>query len=58
MDADIAPIEPGDLLTTSPTKGHAQKVEDPTKAIGAIVGKALGEMKSGKGKIPVLVMLQ
>ena len=58
VDADIAPIEPGDLLTTSPTKGHAQKVEDPTKAIGAIVGKALGEMKSGKGKIPVLVMLQ
>jgi hypothetical protein len=55
VDADIAPIEPGDLLTTSPTKGHAQKVLDPTKASGAILGKALGSLKKGKGKIPVLV---
>jgi hypothetical protein len=58
VDADIAPIEAGDLLTTSPTKGHAQKVLDPNAAVGAIVGKALGSMKKGKGKIPVLVMLQ
>jgi len=55
VDADIAPIEPGDLLTTSPTKGHAQKVLDHTKASGAILGKALGSLKKGKGKIPVLV---
>ena len=55
VDANIAPIEPGDLLTTSPTKGHAQKVLDPTKASGAILGKALGSLKKGKGKIPVLV---
>ena len=33
VDADIAPIQIGDLLTTSPTKGHAQKVLDPSKAI-------------------------
>jgi hypothetical protein len=58
VDADIAPIQVGDLLTTSPTKGHAQKVLDPSKAIGAILGKALGTLKNGKGKIPVLVMLQ
>jgi hypothetical protein len=58
VDADIASIQVGDLLTTSPTKGHAQKVLDPSKAIGAIVGKALGSLKKGKGKIPVLVMLQ
>ncbi len=56
VDADIAPIEPGDLLTTSPTKGHAQKA-DPAKAGGAILGKALGGLKKGKGKIPVLVTL-
>ncbi len=58
VDADIAPIKPGDLLTTSSTKGHAQKVLDPTQAIGAIVGKALGSLEKGKGKISVLVMLQ
>ncbi len=58
VDADIAAIEVGDLLTTSPTHGHAQKVLDPTKAVGAIIGKALAALPSGKGKIPVLVMLQ
>jgi hypothetical protein len=58
IDADIAPINIGDLLTTSPTKGHAQKVLDPSKATGAIIGKALGSLNTGKGKIPVMVMLQ
>jgi hypothetical protein len=57
VDADIAPISVGDLLTTSPTKGHGQKVLDPSKATGAIIGKALGSLKKGKGKIPVLVTL-
>ena len=57
-DADIAAIEVGDLLTTSPTRGHAQKVLEPGRATGAIVGKALGSLKSGKGKIPVMVLLQ
>ena len=58
VDADVAPIKVGDLLTTSPTRGHAQKVLDPGKAVGAIIGKALGALKEGKGKIPVLVTLQ
>jgi hypothetical protein len=58
VDADIAAIKPGDLLTTSPTRGHAQKVLDPEAAVGAIVGKALGSLDKGRGKIPVLVMLQ
>lgn len=58
VDADIAPIIAGDLLTTSATKGHAQKVADPTKAVGAVLGKALRSLKKGKGTIPVLVTLQ
>jgi hypothetical protein len=58
VDADIAPIKAGDLLTTSPTRGHAQKVLDSSKATGAIIGKALGALEKGKGKIPVLVVLQ
>jgi hypothetical protein len=57
VDADFAAIKAGDLLTTSPTKGHAQKVLDPSKAVGAILGKALGSLHKGQGKIPVLVLL-
>jgi hypothetical protein len=58
VDADIAPIKVGDLLTTSPTKGHAQKVQNPVEAIGAILGKALASLREGKGTIPVLVTIQ
>lgn len=58
VDADIAPVSVGDVLTTSPTKGHAQKVLDASKATGAVVGKALGSLKKGKGTIPVIVTLQ
>jgi hypothetical protein len=58
VDADIAPIAVGDLLTTSPTSGHAQKVLDRGMATGAILGKALGSLDRGKGQIPVLVMLR
>jgi len=58
VDADIAPVSVGDVLTTSPTKGHAQKVLDASKATGAVIGKALGSLKKGKGTIPVIVTLQ
>jgi uncharacterized ParB-like nuclease family protein len=58
VDADIAPIQAGDLLTTSPTRGHAQKVLEPEKAVGALIGKALGSLDEGQGKIPVLVLLR
>ena len=58
VDADIAAIAVGDLLTTSPTKGHAQKVLELERATGSIIGKALSPLDKGKGKIPVLVMLQ
>lgn len=58
VDARDAPIEIGDLLTTSSTKGYAMKAEDPMKAFGAVIGKALGSIKEGLGMIPVLVALQ
>jgi hypothetical protein len=58
VDADQGAIKVGDLLTTSGTKGHAQKVSDPAKAVGAVLGKALASMKKGKGTIPVLVTLK
>jgi len=55
VDADIAPVVAGDLLTTSATPGHAQKVDDPAGCAGAIIGKALTSLPSGKGEILVLV---
>jgi len=57
-DATAAPIEVGDLLTTSSIEGHAMKATDTTKAFGTVIGKALGPLKEGKGMIPVLVALQ
>jgi hypothetical protein len=57
VDAGFAPIEIGDLLTTSPTRGHAMKADDVGRTHGAILGKALGRLDSGTGMIPVLVSL-
>jgi hypothetical protein len=58
VDAGYAAIEVGDLLTTSPTAGHAMKVDDPVRAFGAVLGKALRPVSSGQALIPVLVTLQ
>ena len=59
VDAQDTPIEVGDMLTTSATKGHAMKAEDPMKAFGAVIGKALGSMPAAQtGLIPILVALQ
>ena len=58
VDARSAPIEVGDLLTTSSTKGHAMKAADPMKAFGSVIGKALRPFKAGTGLIPILVALQ
>ncbi len=57
-DTSNGSIQPGNLLTTSATPGHAMKATDPAKAQGAIIGKAMGELKTGKGLILVLVSLQ
>ena len=45
VDASYNPIETGDLLTTSPTSGHAMKANNPVEAFGAIIGKALSSLK-------------
>lgn len=57
-DAGYAPIAIGDLLTTSPTFGHAMKADDPGRAFGAVIGKALRGLDGGRGLIPILVALQ
>lgn len=58
VDAQYACIEVGDLLTTSPTPGHAMKADDPFKAFGAVIGKALRPLQAGQGTIPILIALQ
>jgi hypothetical protein len=58
VDADYSPIEVGDLLTTSPTEGHAMKASDPIKAFGSVIGKALRSLKEGKELIPILISMQ
>lgn len=57
-DASYGAIEPGDLLTTSDTPGHAMKVTDHTQAQGAILGKAMGSLSEGQGLVLMLVSLQ
>jgi len=58
-DATSAAIEPGDMLTTSATPGHAMKVLDHSKASGAVIGKAMSPLAKGeKGLVLVLISLQ
>jgi hypothetical protein len=58
-DASYGGIEPGDMLTTSDTPGHAMRVADHTRAQGAILGKAMTGLEPGeRGLVLVLVTLQ
>src|SRR5262249_55713580 len=57
-DAQYGSIDVGDLLTTSPTAGHAMEASDPGRAFGAVIGKALQPLPTGAGLVPILVTLQ
>jgi hypothetical protein len=58
-EALSAPIQPGDLLTTSGiAAGHAMKASDRERAYGAVIGKAMTGLSEGKGLVLVLVNLQ
>jgi hypothetical protein len=58
VDASHGAVEPGDLLTTSDTPGHAMKALDHVRAPGAVIGKAMTRLELGKGLVLVLVSLQ
>lgn len=58
VDAAYGAIRIGDLLTSSDTPGHAMCADDPLRAFGAVIGKALGGLPSGRGMVPILVALQ
>ena len=53
--ADGAPIEVGDLLTTSSVSGHAMVVQDRARAFGAVIGKALTSLPEGRGLVQVFL---
>jgi hypothetical protein len=57
-DTSNGAIEPGDLLTTSGNPGRAMRVSDHARAQGAILGKAMTALDSGRGMVLVLVTLQ
>jgi hypothetical protein len=57
-EARSSAIKPGDLLTTSDIPGYAMKATDRQRAQGAIIGKAMSELKEGTGLVLVLVNLQ
>jgi len=52
------PIKAGDLLVTSSRPGYAMKGTNRARMLGAVVGKALEPLLSGRGLIQVLVTLQ
>jgi hypothetical protein len=58
VDARYAPIAVGDTLTTSATPGYAMKAANRDRAFGAILGKALDALPTGRGLVPILVTLQ
>ncbi len=58
VDASYAPVSVGDMLTTSPTPGHAMRATDRALAPGSVIGKALGSIDRGKGLVQMLVSLQ
>lgn len=58
VDADQGAIKPGDMITTSEVPGHGMKVQDQGRAQGAIIGKAMSSLETGKGLVLVLVSLQ
>jgi hypothetical protein len=51
-------IRAGDLLTTSSRTGLAMRATDHTRALGAILGKAMSSLDTGTGLVLALVNLQ
>ncbi|RMF70673.1 MAG: hypothetical protein D6738_15545 [Acidobacteria bacterium] len=54
VDAGFGAIVPGDLLTSSPTPGHAMRAAEIVP--GTILGKALEPLDVATGTIRVLLM--
>jgi hypothetical protein len=58
VTTENGPIQPGDLLVSSSTPGHAMRCEGIELCYGRVIGKALESLDEGIGVIQMLVMLQ
>ena len=58
VTTENGPIHKGDLLVSSSEPGYAMKGTDRNRMLGAVIGKAMGNLESGQGVIEVLVTLQ
>lgn len=58
VDASFGAVHAGDLLVSSPNAGYAMVATDRAQANGAVIGKALGDLASGTGLVPVMVTLK
>jgi hypothetical protein len=58
VDASFGRVQPGDLLTSSPTPGHAMKVAELRQAHGSLIGKALTPLDEGRGLVDMLIALR
>ena len=58
VDAKYGAVKPGDLLVSSPTKGHAMRAPASRVRPGTLIGKALEALPSGRGEILALLTLQ
>jgi hypothetical protein len=60
VSAENGPSQPGDLLTTSSTPGHAMRCQGLELCFGRTLGKALEGLPAGQstGVIQMLVTLQ
>jgi hypothetical protein len=55
VTSEGGPIQPGDLLVTSPTPGYAMRWTGPEPCLCSLVGKALESMTGSQGLILVLL---
>jgi len=58
VTAEFGEIGAGDLLVTSPVRGHAMCMGDSARPDGIVIGKALQPLRSGADLIPILAMLR
>lgn len=58
VDAAHGAVRPGDLLTSSPTPGHAMPAGDREAAFGSVLGKAMTGLDEGRGLVLTLINLQ
>jgi hypothetical protein len=58
VDAAYGAVKRGDLLVSSPTKGHAMRADARKVRPGTVIGKALEPLPAGRGEILALLTLQ